>query len=212
MSEGPAEWRWARRVASTIVAGTFLPPVGEFDVPPTWLVFATGSVLSGQTEDPARWMPGGVLRVLDPQTCTLVDTLDEVPVAAWFEPPAIGDLDGDGTPEIVAQAWDGDLGAPDASYASSGELVAWRWDAALSRFRVWRRSTVGGAPERDLVYTAGYQMMAGPTLADLDDDGVPEVLLAGRVYDHELRRLSGEAPPITPLFMSRPAPGGPYAI
>lgn len=212
LTEGPPAWRWARRVASTVVAATFLPPGDEFDVPPTWLVFATGSVLSGATEEAGRWMPGGVLRVLDPQTCTLIDTLDEAPVAAWFQPPAIGDLDGDGTPEIVAQRWDGDISLPDASYASSGELVAWRWDPAMSRFRIWRRSTVAGAPETDLVYTSGYTVMAGPTIADLDDDGVPEVLVSGRVYDHELRRLTGEAPPTTPLFMSRQPPGGPFII
>jgi hypothetical protein len=175
-------------------------------------MFATGSVLSSSAEEPARWQPGGVLRVLDPQTCTLVDTLDEAPVAAWFQPPAIGDLDGDGTPEIVAQRWDGELASPDASYQASGELVAWRWDAASSRFRVWRRSTVGGAPEADLAYTADYVVMAGPSIADLDDDGVPEVLLSGRVYDHELRRLTGEAPPVAPLFMSRQPPGGPFII
>ncbi|MFN9814084.1 MAG: hypothetical protein ACK6CU_31125 [Deltaproteobacteria bacterium] len=212
LAEGPEPWRWARRVASTVVAGTFLPASGEFDVPPTWLVFATGSVLSSSAEEPARWRSGGVLRVLDPQRCALVDTLDEAPVAAWFQPPALGDLDGDGTPEIVAQRWAGDPEAPEPAYDSSGELVAWRWDAGMRRFRVWRRSTVAGAPETDLAYTAGYVMMAGPTIADLDDDGMPEVMLAGRVYDHELRRLTGEAPPVAPLFMSRQPPAGPFVI
>jgi len=212
LSEGPEAWRWARRVASTVVAATFLPSSGEFDVPPTWLVFATGSVLSSASEEPERWQPGGVLRVLDPQTCTLVDTLDEVPVAAWFQPPALGDLDGDGVPEIVAQRWNGDLASPEPAYDSSGELVAWRWNAALGRFRVWRRSTVAGAPEADLAYSGGYVAMAGPTIADLDDDGAPEVVLAGRVYDRELRRLTGEAPPVLPLFLSRPPPAGPFVI
>jgi len=212
VTEGPPEWAWARRVASTVVAGTFRRITGEFQLPPTWLVFATGSVSNVAAEEPARWQPGGVLRVLDPQTCSLVDTLDEAPVAAWFQPPAIGDLDMDGIPEIVAQRWDGDLAAPDASYQSSGELVAWRWDEGLSRFRIWRRSTVGGAPETDLAYTAGYQVMSGPTIADLDDDGVPEVLLSGRVYDNRLERITGEAPPVLPLFTSRPLPMGPYII
>lgn len=213
LDEGPEAWRWARRVTSTVVAASFEPSAGEFELPPTWLVFATGSGLNATTESAPAYAQqrGGVLRVLDPQTCTLVDTLDEVPVASWFQPAAIGDLDGDGVPEIVAQAWD-DCGAPEMCYQSSGRLVAWRWDAGLRRFRVWRESTVGGAPEADLAYTAAYVVMAGPTIADLNDDGVPEVLLSGRVYDHELRRLTGQAPPGADLFMSRQPPAGPYPI
>jgi hypothetical protein len=37
-------------------------------------------------------------------------------------------------------------------------------------------------------------------------------VLAGRVYDRELRRLTGEAPPVLPLFLSRPPPAGPVVI
>jgi hypothetical protein len=216
LDEGPEAWRWARRVTSTLVAGSFLPSTGEFEDPPTWLVFATGSGLNTTTEVsvPSAQQRGGVLRVLDAQSCALVDTLDEVPVASWFQPPALGDLDGDGVPEIVAQAWDDrdPLGSVTMAYQGSGRLVAWKWNAELGRFRVWRQSTVAGAPEADLAYTAGYVMMAGPSIADLDDDGAPEVLLAGRVYDRELRRLSGQAPPSAELFLSRQPPAGPYVI
>ena len=211
MTEGPEAWRWARRVASTIVAATFLPAPSELAQPPTWLVFATGSVLSSSNDPapPGTWQAGGVLRVLDPQSCTLIDTLDEVPVAAWFQPPAIGDLDGDKVPEIVAQAWDEQVpGAP--NYQSSGRLVAWKYDPASKRFRVWRQSTVAGQPEADLVFSAAYQQMSGPTIADLDNDGKPEVVLAGRVYDSELRRLTGQAPPTTTLMLSKAT--GPFLI
>jgi hypothetical protein len=215
MDEGPAEWQWARRVSSTVIAASFVPSPGEFQLAPTWLIFATGSVLGslGEAAPAESQHPGGVLRVLDVQTCRLVDTLDEAPVASWFQPPAVGDLDGDGIPEIVAQAWDERVPG-ELDYQSSGPLVAWKYhpETTPPRFRVWRRSTVAGAPEADLVYAAGYQQMSGPTIADLDDDGRPEVLLAGRVYDNELRRLTVEAPPTTPLMMSRAPAAGPYII
>jgi hypothetical protein len=190
LDEGPEAWRWARRVTSTLVAGSFLPSTGEFEDPPTWLVFATGSGLNTTTEVsvPSAQQRGGVLRVLDAQSCALVDTLDEVPVASWFQPPALGDLDGDGVPEIVAQAWDDrdPLGSVTMAYQGSGRLVAWKWNAELGRFRVWRQSTVAGAPEADLAYTAGYVMMAGPSVADLGElsgsaAGQPEVIAIG--YD-----------------------------
>lgn len=220
LTEGPPEYRWARAVTSTVVGGVFeRPEAGEFtEHGPMWLVFATGSGLSSAAEEgppSVPFQPGGVLRVLDPQSCELVDTLDEVPVASWFQPPAIGDLDGDGVPEIVAQAWD-EVVPDQPNYQGSGYLVAWKYDEAMERFRVWKTSTVNGELERDLVYTAAYHQHAGPSIADLDDDGAPEVVLAGRVYTNELERLTGEAPPVIPIMMSeQPLPnngGGPFII
>jgi len=216
MTEGPASFQWARGVSSTVMAAPFLPPEGtEFPVPPpTWLVIATGSVLGSPAEATSPgspWHAGGVLRVLDPQSCTLVDTLDEAQVASWFQPPAIGDLDGDGRPEIVAQAWK-EVAVGQANYNSAGPLVAWTYDLTAQDFVLYASSTVNGNPEADLSYSASYHQMSGPSIADLDDDGVPEVILAGRVYNNLLQRLTGEAPPTTPLMMSNPPPSGPFLI
>lgn len=202
IAEGPSEFQTYRDSLATIVGGAFIPGASETDLPPTWLVFTT-------TVQSSIWLaglsggalPDGVLRVLDPQTCRLVDTLEEVRVP-WAAIPAIGDLDGDGFPEIVALAWD-----PAHNGSASGRLTAWKYMRSdpAPRFRVWRQSTVSGAPESDLTYFSSLRPHASPTLADLDDDGVPEVLMNGRVYDHELRRLAG---PMPPAPVSVAVPGG----
>ena len=203
ITEGPVEFQTYRDSLGTIVGGTFIDSPTETELPPTWLVFTT-------TVPSSVWIPGlpggglpdGVIRVLDPQTCRLVDTLDEQRVP-WAAIPAIGDLDGDGYPEIVAIAWD-----PMHNGSASGRLTAWKYMRSdpMPRFRMWRQSTVSGAPESDLTFFSTLRPHASPTIADLDDDGVPEVLMSGRVYDNQLHRLTGAMPP-SAVTVSEPGSG-----
>ncbi len=75
--------------------------------------------------------------------------------------PALGDLDGDGVPEIVAAT-------PDP-----GHLIAFHHDGSL----LWESA--------DAVTTSS----AAISLADLDADGDVEIVINGSVFDHEGHRL-----------------------
>ncbi|MCB9601926.1 MAG: VCBS repeat-containing protein [Sandaracinus sp.] len=114
-------------------------------------------------EDGMSELPTGVIRILDGATCTQTAELGSLQLVAHSAPPAIGDLTGDGRPEIVA-------------FQGGGGLVAFTYDAGA--WRVLWRSTSGGAPFN--VAGGGW---AGPSLVDLDDDGVPEVVRGGIVLD-----------------------------
>ncbi len=95
----------------------------------------------------------GSLYVIDGATCA--QQLQETGGFNSAAPPAIGDLDGDGRPELVARATDG--------------LRAYTYDLTSGSFqRLW---TAAGA--------AGGNV----GIHDLNDDGVPEVIASGRVFD-----------------------------
>lgn len=111
----------------------------------------------------------GVLRVIDGATCRdqagAFDPADRLnsPVT-----PAVGDLDGDGTLEIVAARTD-------------GGLIAFRYEAGRrSLQRVWRSRTASGAMD---THTAERCSWGSIALHDLDGDGRSEILFEGNVYD-----------------------------
>ncbi len=110
--------------------------------------------------------PTGVIRILDGATCTQTAELGSLQLVSHSSPPAIGDLDGDGRPEIVANK-------------AGGGLVAFTWDAASSAWTVLWRSTTDGTTAYDPT-GSGW---AGPSLYDLNDDGVPEILRGGLTFD-----------------------------
>jgi len=152
------------------------PHVADFDLDDDPSVLAPSIVIS--TFDTSS--DGGVLRILDGRTCTeqaaLTDAADRLVYASNF---AIGDLDGapDGRPEIVAAS----LSAP----STAGGLVAFGYDAASSTFaRRWygRRCDLPGEPRHA---PNEWTNNNGPSMHDLDDDGVPEVLFDRFVYDNE---------------------------
>lgn len=104
----------------------------------------------------------GTLRVIDGATCrdqaAANDPADRVnsPVT-----PAVGDLDGDGRPEIIAAH-------------QEGGLIAFRVDpVARTLTRLWRSA------DR---YGSNFCGWGGISLADLDDDGRPEILYDGAIY------------------------------
>lgn len=130
------------------------------------IVFASFVSTSGYYNNP------GVLRVIDGRDCTqqmsFDDPADRVVSTAS---PAIADLDGDGRPEIVA-------------VASGGGLLAFRWDGAMRRYvRAWRSGTCSGMTRTPDATGAGT--WGGPSIHDLDDDGRPEIVLGGVVYDRD---------------------------
>ena len=120
---------------------------------------------------------GGVLRVVDGRTCATLHTLeDAADRLVYASNPTIGDLDGDASrPEIVATGL--------TATAGSVGLVAFGYDEGAATFvRRWygRRCDLDGEP-RHLV--GDWANNNGPSMHDLDDDGVPEVLYDRFVYD-----------------------------
>ncbi|MFO0556458.1 MAG: VCBS repeat-containing protein [Polyangiales bacterium] len=111
----------------------------------------------------------GVLRVIDGATCR-----DQVAAFAAEDrlnspvTPAVGDIDNDGTPEIVAAL-------------SVGGLVAFRYDRTTGALRrVWRSRLASGEPDLN---TSDICTWGSIALHDLDDDGRSEILFEGNVYD-----------------------------
>lgn len=110
----------------------------------------------------------GVIRIISGQTCELKETIaDSAGVVRAAAPLALADLDGDGTIEIVARK--------DALMNQPGGIVAFKWDGAKF-VKMWD----GAPPLATPIVGQGWD---GPSIHDLNDDGVPEVLLRAAVYD-----------------------------
>jgi hypothetical protein len=112
----------------------------------------------------------GVLRVIDGATCeqqfTFPDAEDAVMSPAGV---AAGDLDGDGRAEIIA-------------VGQTGGLKAFQFDGT-NFTRIWTSAVCDGSGGRVADNTGGIDEWAGPSIHDLDDDGIPELMLGGVVYD-----------------------------
>ena len=112
--------------------------------------------------------PSGVIRILDGRTCEQSAELGSLQLTSHSSPPAVGDLDGDGRAEIVANK-------------AGGGLVAFTYDSGAGAWTVlWRSTTDGTTP-----YNVSGGGWSGPSIYDLDDDGVPEVLRAGIVLSNQ---------------------------
>ena len=123
--------------------------------------FTDGGAEAGWGSNPAYF---GVIRVLNGDDCSQVATLhDPANAMVAASPPAIGDLDGDGVPEIVTQR------------AVTG-LVAFKWDAATQSYATFWTSQGSS----DIGSTSRWD---GPAIHDLDNDGLAEVISGSEVYD-----------------------------
>ena len=107
----------------------------------------------------------GVVRIIDGRDCTQLYNIG--PYTNGCNPPAVADLDLDGVLEVIIHWNDG-----------ATEIHA--YDGGTDSFVQRNYSHVSGgarfAPE-----PTGW---GGPSIYDLDDDGVPEILSGGVVYDN----------------------------
>lgn len=146
-------------VLATPMVATFYKQ-GEFSVPS--LVFTSYNFTDGGGESCIGTNPAyfGVIRVIDGRTCTQQATLSSPTVIASAS-VAIADIGGsDATPEIIAARTVGGLVA--FTLRPTGWEVLWQ---TTSQF------------------ADGLCDWAGPSVHDLDDDGVPEIVFYGAVYD-----------------------------
>jgi hypothetical protein len=151
----------ANVLSAPMVADFGLGGSSEFSNPYIVLISYNGTDggdPASQSSDPAFY---GVIRILDGRTCELVATLDN-PTLVAATSVALGDLNGDGHPEIVATR-------------SQGGLVAWTYNPVTAAWEIyWQTASTDGDLQRD---------WTGPAIHDLDDDGHPEVIHFGWVYD-----------------------------
>jgi hypothetical protein len=111
-------------------------------------------------------------------------------VAKILSSPAIGDLDGDHSPDIV----EGTAEAYGSTPSTTGRVYA--WDARGRLLRGW--PVKPGALAADSIPIAGEGVPASPALADVDGDGRDEVAVTAftgepELYDGSGRRLGGTA-------------------
>ena len=118
-----------------------------------------GGSPAAEGTDPARF---GVIRILNGQTCEQIVNLDDPAnrvIAA--SPPAIGDINGDGFPDIV-------------THRALGGVIAYAWNEPAETYTgLWVALSTNISGQR----------WDGLALHDLDDDGIPEVISASEVYD-----------------------------
>lgn len=147
-------------VISTPVVADFTQAGPDGPVRP-WIVFTTYNCLDGGLDACAGNDPEctAVIRVIDGRTCEPVTNISTpAPIASTT--PALGDLDNDGVPEIVAAR-------------VGGGLAAWKLGAGPAFSLLWETVSTFGA---------GSCNWTGPSIHDLDDSGAPEVLLHGGVF------------------------------
>ena len=156
----------------------------------------------------------GVLRLWDGRTCREqmhIGFLDPASEPYYGAQLAIADLDGDlhntsgaatGHPEIVT------VHRHNSTTFSDGtmQVIAYRIvDPAPQQLAVaWigRRCDMAGAPP---VEVSGV-MAGGPSVVDMDDDGVPEVLIGRFVFDHDGCLLNTDATMDTSFDGTRDTP------
>ncbi|MBI5481985.1 MAG: VCBS repeat-containing protein [Deltaproteobacteria bacterium] len=113
----------------------------------------------------------GIIRVISGLDCSQQFTIAS-PRVIGAAPVALADLDGDGRAEIVAAR-------------HGGGVVAFRYDTNSQTFReAW-------SPTLYTDYGTGMCWWNGPSVHDVNDDGAPEILFGGAVYDATGHELGG---------------------
>ncbi|MBO5753131.1 MAG: VCBS repeat-containing protein [Proteobacteria bacterium] len=123
---------------------------------------------------PGIWTPVdeayqfGVIRILNPETCQIVENIyDKNHYVSAGATLTLGDVDGDGIPEIFAQR---STYQPDNKTVATGGIVAFKWSDAEKKYMVsWFKTSE--------LKNRNYKW-GGLGLHDINNDGIPEVLNA----------------------------------
>jgi hypothetical protein len=156
-----------------LVATLGIPPGLELPPRPC-VIFISDNTYQERTQ--RRCEAAGTLRVIDGATCReLASATAPEDRTNSSVTPAVGDIDGDGLPEVVAAAAD-------------GGVIAFGWDPDQWQFvRQWRSHNPDGSED---LHGGNTCLWGGITLVDLTDDGLPEILLDGAVWSNEGERIA----------------------
>lgn len=153
------QWAWTGSVVAPASVHVMMAPVvGDLDgdgMPE--VVFNTYDAV-GSYGGP------GVLRIVRGDTGAEILSVTS-PVVCPEHGIALGDLDADGTPEVVTML----------SPCSDGAIVAFAPDGT----EIWRSHNTDGSP-----FTGNFQFGA-PAIADLDGDGRAEVVVGGAIFESD---------------------------
>ncbi len=151
------EWSWgASDVSPDSIQVMMAPTVGDLDgdeIPE--VVFNTYTASGG-------YGGAGVLRIVRGDTGEEVRSIT-TPVVCPESGIALGDLEGDGEPEIVTTG------------PCMGPLLAFHMDGSL----IWRSHHADGS---ELAVSLEF---GAPTIADLEGDGLAEVVVGAAVFEHD---------------------------
>ena len=126
--------------------------------------------------------------------------------AAMIATVAVGDLDGDGHPEVVASTMGGKIWA----FHADGAVVPGfpvGLDPANDQWRGYRpgADSTTANPTED-IHILDHGFLSSPVLADLDGDGRPEIIAAG--MDGYLYAFNGDGTPHAGFPVEITQPGG----
>jgi len=151
-----------KNVLGTPMVANLASVQGEITRP--WIVFVSYNFTDGGAQScvgtDANYF--GVIRVIDGRTCEQVASI-ATPTIVASTSVALADIGGfDAQPEIIAAT-------------TGGGMAAWSRNPATGDFELlWQTAETPAA---------AFCNWGGPSVHDLDDDGKPEIILLGDVFD-----------------------------
>jgi hypothetical protein len=144
----------------------------------------------------------GILRILKGKDCSLVTNLagqdlDGDGVVDWVNSPtapAVGDLNGDGVPDIVTYMGDFTTVAFTRTKSGSWTTLWPKVKATNTNGTVFVSTMDGTNGAKPTASPSSTAVWSGPSIHDLDNDGKPEIIREGYVIDGQTGMLRASPP------------------